>query len=82
MEAALFRGRDRVTLILQNAADDVRTLEIDAGLKLGIPAHVEQLAVPELMDRTLRVAHVEAVAPARDIPVPAYSVTRVVWQVR
>ena len=37
VEAALFRGHDRVTLILQNASDEDRTWKIGSELKLGLP---------------------------------------------
>ena len=82
VEAALFRGRDHVTLILQNASGDARVWKVRPDLKLGMPSHVERLAMPQLADPTIRIAQVETVAPSVDIRIPAYSVTRVVWNIR
>ena len=82
VEAVLFRKKDGVTLILQNASGETRSWKIGADLKLGIPSHVERLAMPRLMDSTIRAAGVETVAPSTDIPIPAFSVTRAVWNIR
>jgi len=82
VEAALFRGKDHVTLILQNASGDARVWKVSPDLKLGVPSHAERLAMPNLADPTIRIAQVETVTPSTDIQVPAYSVTRVVWSVR
>jgi hypothetical protein len=81
VEAALFRSHDHVTLILQNASGAARVWTISPDLNLGIPSHAEQMAMPDLVDPAIRIARVEKVAVATDIPVPAYSLTRVVWNV-
>ena len=82
VEAALFRGKDHVTLILQNASGDARVWKVSPDLKLGTPSHAERLAMPDLTDATIRIAQVETVTPSVDIQIPAYSVTRVVWNIR
>jgi hypothetical protein len=82
VEAALFRKRDRVILILQNASGDARTFNIGGDMKLGIPSHVEWLAMPRFLDSTVRAAEVEAIAPAKEIQIPAWSVTHVVWNIQ
>jgi len=82
VEAVIFRGKGRVTLILQNALDESRSWQVGTELKLGIPSHVERLTAPDLADSTIRIAEVESVSPATNIQFPAYSVTRVVWDKR
>ncbi len=82
VEAALFRGKNRATLILQNASGEARVWKVSSDLKLGLPSHMERMAMPDLANPTIRIAHVETVAPSTDIPIPAYSVTRVVWNNR
>jgi hypothetical protein len=82
VEAALFRGKDHVTLILQNASGDARLWKVAPDLKLGVPSHAERLAMPVLTDPTIRIAQVETVTASLEISIPAYSVTRVVWNIR
>lgn len=79
VEGALFRARDRVTLILQNASPQQRTYRIGNDLKLKTPSLVEQVAMPDLAETALRAVHVTAIPPSIDILLPPYSVTRVRW---
>ena len=82
VEAAIFRGKDRVTMILQNASGEARVWKVSPDLMLGIPSHMERMAMPDLANPTIRIAHVESVTPSADIPIPAFSVTRMVWRIR
>jgi len=40
------------------------------------------LAMPDLANPTIRIAHVKSVTPSTDIQIPAFSLTRVVWRIR
>lgn len=82
IEAALFRGRNDSTLILQNASDRARSWKVNPLLGLNVPARVERLVLPALADPSIRMARVETLAPSTEIPIPPYSVTRVVWNSR
>jgi hypothetical protein len=82
VEAALFRGKDRATLILQNAAADARTYKVGADLKLKTPSLIEQVAMPDLAETALRAVKVETLHPSMEIALPAYSVTRMMWDTR
>jgi hypothetical protein len=79
VEGALFRAADRATLILQNASAEARTYRIGKDLKLKTPSLVEQMAMPDLAETANRAAKVATIRPSEDIPLPAYSVTRIVW---
>lgn len=82
VEAALFRDRHRATMILQNVSSDARLYRIGKNLKLAAPSSVERLLLPDLDDTKKRAGQVEAVKPSLSIPVPPYSVTRIVWNLR
>jgi hypothetical protein len=82
VEGGLFRGRGGATLILQNVSGDSRVWKIPADLNLGTPSRIERMAMPDLADKTLRAARAETVEPSAEVPVPPYSVTRVVWSTR
>ena len=80
VEAALFRGRGRAIMIVQNATGEARIWRIKPDLKLGTPSQAERMSMPDL---TVAAPHARAeavtVAPALAIRIPPYSVTRVVW---
>ena len=40
------------------------------------------MAMRDLANPTIRIAHVESVTPSTDIQIPEFSVTRVVWRIR
>jgi len=79
VEAALFRGRRRAAMILQNVSPDSRVWQIAKDLNLGTPSRVERMTMADLADTTPRAARIETVQPSLDIPVPPYSVTRILW---
>jgi hypothetical protein len=81
VEAALFRCKGRLTMVLQNVADEARVWRIKPDLKLGTPANVEHLELPALTDTTPRAARVEAVTVSSRLAVriPPYSLTRITW---
>ena len=81
VEAALFRGPGHATLILQNVSAEARDWQAGRDLKLGKPSRVEQLGMPDLADPKIHAAQVENLPLSTDIPVPPYSVTRVVWKI-
>jgi hypothetical protein len=82
LEGALFRARERATLILQNASAEQRIYRIGKDLKLKTPSLVEQMALPDLAETAHRAVQVATVTPSTDIPLPPYSVTRIVWNLR
>jgi hypothetical protein len=59
VEAGLFRSRGRVTMVLQNVANEARVWRINPDLELGAPALVDHLELPALTDATPRAARVE-----------------------
>jgi hypothetical protein len=82
VEAVLFRGRRNATMILQNVSADARIYRIGRNLKLPAPSSVERLVLPNLDDSRRRAGQVESGKPSLSIPVPPYSVTRIVWNLR
>ena len=79
VEAASFTEADRVTLIVQNAGADSRSLDLTAVNGGAAPSEIDQLASSDLTDTTLRPAVVAALTPAQVVTLPAYSVTRLIW---
>jgi hypothetical protein len=80
VEAASFIGADRVTMIVQNAGADSRSIDLTA-IRGAAPSEIDQLVSPDLTDMTLRPAVVATLAPAQVLTLPAYSVTRVIWDI-
>jgi hypothetical protein len=81
VEAALFRGDGGATLILQNASADSRRWNIPKNFGRNVPSRVERMAMPDLANTVERPADAEIVQPSMEIPVPPYSVTRVIWKI-
>ena len=79
IEAGLFRHKSRIVMLVENASDDARLWRSGAELKLGAPASVEHLAMPELVNPKVRPAKVESDEPVARIHLPPWSLTRVVW---
>ncbi len=84
VEAGLFRSRGRVTMVLQNVANEARVWRINPDLELGAPSLGDRLELPALTDATPRAARVEAVtvSPTLAVRIPPYSLTRVIWNTR
>jgi hypothetical protein len=79
IEAATFIGADRVTMIVQNAGPGARSIDLTTVEGAAVPSEIDQLAAPDLADTTLRPAVVATLTPTQVVTLPAYSVTRVIW---
>jgi hypothetical protein len=67
-------------MIVQNAGADSRSIDLTA-IRGAAPSEIDQLVSPDLTDMTLRPAVVATLAPAQVLTLPAYSVTRVIWDI-
>lgn len=80
IEAGLFRGKGRATLIVQNASAASRVWIVDPALAPGAPSLIQQMSMPDLADTALRPARVVTIPASGEIPIAPYSVTRIVWK--
>jgi len=80
IEAGVFRSDHGVTLIVQNVSEKPRLYGLRHGSpSSAAPQRVEVLAMPNLFDSTDATPEVQTPAPAEDILLPAYSLTRIIW---
>jgi len=79
VEGAVFIGAGRTTLILQNAGISARTFDPSDSGRLPAPKSVEIIGSLDLNDSERRPVEVNHVSASGPVPVPAFSVVRVIW---
>ncbi len=78
VEAGLFVGPQGRTLLVQNATEQVASLDL-APFGEGPPSHVDTLATPNLGAAEKLPANPVQIPPAGKITLPPFSLTRVLW---
>jgi hypothetical protein len=79
-EAALFVKHTGVTLLIHNASKGTKRCKLTAFMGGKIPSRVATFDTPDLMKDYARGGPVtRIIEPSSEIDVPAYSVTRVMW---
>jgi hypothetical protein len=81
IEAAFFKEREKVTLLIHNASGESRMLrlpELDGGKS---PMKVETVETPDLgADFSFTTPSIHSIKAKRDILAPAYSLTKVIFE--
>jgi hypothetical protein len=81
VEAGLFRKSKAVTLIIQNCAAESRVFRLPKSVPEKAPSRVETLATPDLTATSANVTPAsQSVEAGGKVPIPAYSITRIVWR--
>jgi hypothetical protein len=79
VEGAVFLSAGQTTLILQNSGARARTFDPAGGGRLPAPKSVEMISTSDLNGSERHAVKIDNVPATGPVPVPPYSVMRVVW---
>jgi len=80
IEVAQFQKGNTTTLIIHNASAEARRLSVSGLVSGKLPTKIECSVVVPIDDYSSVAPPVKGMEPAEEIEIPAYSVTRVVWE--
>jgi len=81
VEAVLFRKGGQTTVIIHNASTEEKTLKLAKVMDGRLPKKIETISTLRLADDYSRsVPPIQTLAVSRQIELPPYSITRLVWE--
>jgi len=78
--AVQFRKGNTTTIIIHNASSRTKSVSLSGIVSGRLPTVIESALVDPTADYSSTVPLVEALPVANQIEIPAYSVTRIVWE--
>ena len=80
IEAVQFQKGNTTTIIVHNAGHEVKRLPVSGLVSSRLPTKIESTVAVPTDDYSSSAPPVQEIVPAEEIEVPAYSVTRMVWE--
>jgi hypothetical protein len=80
IEAVQFRKENTTTIIIHNASSETKSVSLSGIVSGRFPTVIESALVDPTADYSSAAPLVEALPVANQIEIPAYSVTRIVWE--
>jgi hypothetical protein len=80
IEAVQFRKENTTTIIIHNTSSETKSVSLSGIVSGRLPTVIESALVDPTADYSSTAPLVEALAVANQIEIPAYSVTRMVWE--
>jgi hypothetical protein len=80
IEAVQFRKENTTTIIIHNTSSETKSVSLSGIVSGRLPTVIESALVDPTADYSSTTPLVEALPVANQIEIPAYSVTRMVWE--